>query len=513
MVRHRRDGAIEFLGRLDDQVKVRGQRIELGEVEHALRACASVEAAACGVRTVAGEPGLVAWVVWSGDRDAAGLRRELAARLPAYAVPATYVDLERLPVTPHGKLDRGALPEPTSGPVGLTPNGPGRADVETVCRTWARVLHREAVEPTADVFEIGAQSILVMRAAAALGAELGTRVPLQLLFDHPTPRALAAALGALEPTAPSPATAAVQPAVGPPRPSAAQRRMVAQEQMTGQRQSYVLPWAVRLEGNLDADALAWAVHDVVDAHESLHTAYVVEQGELRLAPAARGVGLEREQCAEADVAERLRRFCGTPFDLALGPPVRVLLLRVGETEHLLAVAVHHVAADGASIGVLVRDLAAAYTARTTGSGASIRPARLRYADFAAWQEQVLGDVDDPDSEAARLAAYWTAALRGLPEHGALPGARVTAPTAARGGGVRVFRVQRDDVQRLREVCLAHRCTPFVAVQACPRGGALAVRRRRRRAARRSRERAAGGRPRRRGWSVREHGRHPRRHLW
>ncbi|WP_084693310.1 non-ribosomal peptide synthetase [Actinomadura atramentaria] len=433
-----RDGELEFAGRADDQVKVRGHRVEPGEVEAFLAGCPGVTAAAVAAK----HDRLVAYVVGGDLRD---LRERAARSLPAYLVPSLLVPLDELPLTPNGKVDRAALPEPGARGGGRIAADP-RADL--LCGLFADVLDVQDVGADDGFFDLGGHSLLASRLLGRVRAVFGADLPLSAVFEAPTPARLAARLDA--------GRAARPPLAPRPRParvplSSAQRRLWVVHRLDPRAADYNVPVALTLRGPLDEPALAAALRDVVARHEALRT-LVTESGDQRvLDPAAVRVPLRRERgTARADVAAAARRG----FDLAAEPPIRAHLFRDDDGAVLLLV-LHHIVADAWSTGPLLRDLGAAYTARADGRAPAWAPLPVQYADYALWERETAA----PDE---RLA-YWTAALAGLPAEIALPADR---PRGAGGEGAAVPWTVPADLHRAVDR-LARDCgvTVFMVVQA------------------------------------------------
>jgi amino acid adenylation domain-containing protein/FkbM family methyltransferase len=419
LVRRRGDGALEFLGRLDQQVKIRGFRIELGEIEAALGQHPAVREAAVVARGGAGGSRLVAyWVPESGGAAApAELREHLQRLLPEHMVPAAWVSLDRLPLTPNGKIDRKALPDPVAAEPGSgeEPRSPAE---EIVAGIWAQVLEIDRVGCEQSFFDLGGHSLLATRVVARMRDAFGVDLPVRTLFVAPTVRALAAAAERARAAGAGPALA---PLVPEPRGelapvSPAQERMWFLERFAP-GPVYNLPVAVRLEGSLAVAALAAALGEIVWRHEALRTTFVDSpEGVLQRVgppppPFLPVVDLESlPPAARADAGRRLAAEAARqPFDLARGPLVRAALLRSGPEDHLLVLSLHHIVADGWSLGVFTRELGLLYEALRAGRPSPLLELPLHYADYALWQRRWLAG----DGAAAALR-FWTAALAGLP---------------------------------------------------------------------------------------------------
>ncbi|MFD8804341.1 amino acid adenylation domain-containing protein, partial [Streptomyces sp. NPDC059597] len=467
LVRQRADGALEYLGRADDQVKVRGFRIELGEIEKALADHPRVGQAAVIARTdQAEETRLVAYLV-----PAAGavlrpeeLRGHLRDWLPDYMVPAAFVVLDGLPLTTNGKLDRRALPEPdvTGSRSGGAPHTPQE---QVLAGLFAEVLGTTEVGVGDDFFDLGGHSLLATRLVARVRATLGVELPLRDLFRAPTVAGIAAVLEGADRARP-----ALERAERPERVplSSAQRRLWFLHQLEGAAPVYNMPLAWRLSGRLDRLALETALADVVDRHESLRTVFpaadgvpyqrVLDAGEVR--PGLRTVAAE-----EAELPGLLTAAAARGFDLAAEPPLRCDLFETAPDEHVLLVVVHHIAADGWSLGPLSADLATAYAARCRGEEPRWAPLPVQYADYTVWQDRLLGDGADEDSLAARQTAYWKRTLRDLPEQIALPADRHRPATPSGSGGNLAVEVDAELHAGLVRLGRRHGASAYMVLQA------------------------------------------------
>ncbi|MEV0063513.1 amino acid adenylation domain-containing protein [Nocardia sp. NPDC050718] len=449
-----------YHGRSDFQIKVRGHRIEPGEIETTLTGLAGVGRAAVTAHQDARGTHLVAYLVPDGPLDVERVRLQIAEQLPAYLRPSAYLVLDTLPLTPNGKLDTRKLPAPVFG---QAVSRPISTDAErAVAAAFAEVLAIEVDGAESDFFDLGGTSLT----ATALAARLGIGV--RAVFDAPTVAALALRLAdADDPVVDAP-RAETRPDQLAPAP--AQLRMWLLNQLYRDSSAYHLPIALRLTGSLDVAALDAALRDVVDRHEVLRTVYPAggagPQVRILTVDAALGdAPLTARALDPAGLDAELAVAVAAPFDVTTDAPIRLALWHLGPDEHVLALVAHHIAADGWSHGPLVADLSAAYTARAARQQPQWEPLPLQYADYTLWQHRRLGDRHDPRSTAARQLAHWVDALAGAPDRLPLPTDRVRTPGSGRPGGtgaVVEFEIGADIGTALTELARRHNATPFMA---------------------------------------------------
>ncbi|MFE2431941.1 non-ribosomal peptide synthase/polyketide synthase [Streptomyces sp. NPDC059373] len=468
LARWSEDGQLFFAGRADDQVKIRGFRIEPGEVESVLAAHESVGQVAVIVRE--DQPGtkrLVAYVVPAdGVLDAELLRERVAGKLPEYMVPAAIVQLESLPVTVNGKLDRAALPAPEFG--GLAGRGPESALEEVLCRLFADVLGVEWVGAEDSFFDLGGDSLLAMRLIAKIRSELNAETSIRELFGTPTVAGLARLVGRDQAGVGAGIVVRERPETVPL--SFGQQRMwfLNQLEEAGVGAAYNMSLALRLSGELDAAALEGALGDLADRHETLRTVFPATDGTPRqhiLDGAAGRPVLRTRRLDPAELAAVLVAEAGRGFDLAHDLPWRAELLVLSESESVLLVVAHHIAVDGWSMGIVARDLRLAYAARCEGGAPGWSPLPVQYADYALWQREVLGELGDPDSLITAQLDYWRENLAGLPEEVPLPADRARPAVASFQGGSVAVEVDGETHTGLTGVARQGSATMFMVVQA------------------------------------------------
>ena len=460
------DGELEYLGRADDQVKIRGFRIELGEIEAVLAGLPGVAAAAVAVREDRpGDTRLAGYAVPAAgaELDPAALRAEAGKVLPGYMVPAAIMILQALPLSPAGKLDRRALPAPEYAAAGG--RAPATAAEQALCEVFAQVLGLEQVGVEDSFFDLGGHSLLATRLVSRIRAVLGAELPIRAVFEHPTPALLAGVLEEAE---------AARPALVPmPRPdrlplSFAQQRLWFLEQFHGPSIAYNLPFAWRLDGELDAAALTAALGDVVARHESLRTVFTIDGGEpyQHIIPAGEAaVPVTITTARSAELAGLIDAAARYEFDVASELPIRAWLFTLAAQEHVLLLLCHHIASDGWSMQVLMADLAAAYQARRDGRAPGWAPLPVQYADYTLWQRDLLGG-DGDGGVLAGQTGYWRQALAGLPEELTLPFDRPRpAQLSRRGGKIRWQLADPALHAALADLAREHQATVFMTLHA------------------------------------------------
>ncbi|MFD8251187.1 non-ribosomal peptide synthetase [Streptomyces werraensis] len=467
-VRRRDDGELEFLGRADRQVKVRGFRIEPGEIEAALTRDPQVREAVVVVRDQ--DPGrgrLIGYVTPAAPARRPGparLRAALAAALPAHMVPSAIVVLDALPLTPQNKIDLRALPAPGAAPAErhVAPRTDGE---RTLAAIWADVLGVDTVGIDDDFFDLGGDSILAARVLTRVREVSGARLTLRDVFTARTVSALAPLTA--EPSAAPPEPIPAAPRSEPVPLSSAQRRLWFLDDLTDGGTEYNTGVALRLRGPLDTPALERALHRLAARHDSLRTTFATVDGQgvqlvapepdlpLRTADLGHVPDDRRDSTVERLLTEELRR----PHDLTSGPLTRALLVRRAPEDHVLLLAQHHIVTDGWSVGVLTRDLAALYRAEAAGEPDGLPEQAVQYPDFALWERG-----RHPSDAHADDLAYWRRHLAGLqqlelPTDRPRPAVRTTAGAAHRQD------VPRHLVDRLRQLAAGRDTTVFTVFAA------------------------------------------------
>ncbi|MDV7991728.1 MULTISPECIES: amino acid adenylation domain-containing protein [unclassified Rhodococcus (in: high G+C Gram-positive bacteria)] len=413
--RLRGDGTLEFLGRTDDQIKIRGNRVELGEVDAALRAHPEVAAASSALRrSRTGDLRIDGYIVARrpGELvDTTRIRNDLVGRLPAHMVPATISVLDEIPLTINRKIDRGALPAPDLSMLSTGHRtAPSGATEEMVAAAFSRVLDTDDVDCAASFFDLGGDSLAATRVVASIRAEASVDIGVRDLAAAPSVQSCAARIDALR-------------LVGLQHNSRPEQGMsqgviaipLAPQQRHIDRSAALplsnLPFTVSITGEFDPAAASQALTDLIERHRTLRTRYpdvdgipvqVIEQDSAGVAP-----NLDVLDFDAPSVTETLEH----PLDVRTEFPIRARLFALAPDHHVLACAVHHIAADGWSLGLLASDFVLAYHARMAGSAPSWPELLLQYADYSVWavDRDVSADID-----------FWRAELAGVPSGTELP---------------------------------------------------------------------------------------------
>lgn len=462
--RWRADGSLDYIGRADHQIKIRGFRIELGEIDAVLANHPHIEQASVVVREdQPGDKRLAAYVVADGAIDTAELRRYMGASLPDYMVPAAFVEMDELPLTPNGKLDRKALPAPDFS-TSVSDRSPRTPQEEILCDLFAEVLGLARVGIDDSFFELGGHSLLAARLMSRIREVMGAELGIAKLFDEPTVAGLAAHLDLAQSARP-----ALQRAERPEKIplSFAQRRLWFLHCLEGPSPTYNIPVAVRLSGKLDQGLLKAALYDLVCRHESLRTIFPESQGtsyQHILDADQAHPELHVTEIAEKELSDRLAEAVRYSFDLAAEPAFRAELFVIGPDEYVLLLLVHHIVGDGWSLTPLTRDLGTAYAARCHGRSPEWAPLAVQYADYALWQQELLGNEDNPNSLIAGQLAFWKETLKNLPDQLELPTDYSRPAEPSHDGDTIHFRIEPEFHKRLQELARANRVSLFMVLQ-------------------------------------------------
>jgi amino acid adenylation domain-containing protein len=473
LARYLPDGNLEFLGRTDDQIKIRGCRIEPREVELALERHPVIrQAVVVAQQTLPDEPTLVAYLVVVGapSPSAKALRDFLRPLIPDFMLPSAFVVLEKLPLTPSGKVDRRALPAFNRQRPHLDESfeGPRNALEELLTEIWGTLLGIEQIGIHDSFFELGGHSLLAMRLLSRIRAATDVDVPLLRFFETPTVAGVATfieprrtATPAFTPIPPAPRRQRLPASVG-------QNHLWHLEQIRRRTPSCNIACAVGLKGPLDLSVLERVVATLVERHEALRTTFRVADGRLvQVIAATLQVHLNvcdvqhvHESAREDESRRLVLADARLPFDLACGPLFRVHLWRLDEQTHMLLVSMHHIISDRWSLGILMYELTALYNAYAAGRSSHLPSLPIQYADFAYWQRHWRHDA----ALQAQLA-YWRSQLRGPLRAAAFP----ARPFRHRGllteTARQSFMLPRTLSDAVTSLSLSEGATPFMTVMA------------------------------------------------
>ncbi len=465
----RPDGLLTFTGRRDNQLKVRGHRVEVEEVEATLQRHPQVTAAAVQAREHQGETALVAFVTSSNGTAPTSreLREHLLRSVPEYMVPSAFQVLPALPRTPNGKLDRGAL---SSLPVTFGADGAAylapRTDAErAMARIWEDVIGVSPVGVHDHFFEIGGHSLMAVRVLARVRSVFGAEPPLRVLFEQPTVAALTAAVVALGQESGGADIAIGRLPEGTTAPlSFAQERLWVLNQIEPDSAAYNLVAAFRMRGALDRSALERTLTEIVRRHEALRTTFPSTDGVARqVVRPADGFTLAVETISPASDETLTRRaadLASQPFDLSNGPLFRGTLLKTSADDHLLVIVMHHIVSDGWSRGVLYQEIGALYRAYASSEPSPLAELPIQYGDFAAWQRDWLSE-----SVLARQLEHWTRLLAAPLPTLDLPTDRARPPIQTFKGSTHRFEIPTELAARLKTLGAEEDATAFMVLLA------------------------------------------------
>ncbi|BCE05153.1 hypothetical protein B4123_2685 [Bacillus paralicheniformis] len=453
MARWLADGCLEFIGRIDHQVKIRGQRIELGEIEHHLLTHEMVqEAAVLAVDTGKRDQMICAYFTADQELSSEELRRYAAEGLPGYMIPSVFMQLQELPLTGNGKVDRRALPEPDVTQAAQKEYTAPRSRTEAqLADLWQEVLNVPKIGVHDNFFELGGHSLIGMTLIARIQQEMNVDLQLKDLFQAPTIETLAQAAEKTE------KKSAVYIEAVPDRDtypvSSAQKRLYVLQQIEGAEKSYHMPAVLQLEGKLDLKRLESAAQMLIKRHEAFRTTFEIKDGEpvQRIWEAAE-LTIDVIDADEQEAEKLIKEFI-RPFDLTKAPLFRMSIIRFTGEKHLLLVDMHHIISDGASVSVLIDEMTKLY------AGEALEPLRIQYKDFSVWQQHLLTERHKVQEE------YWLKELAGELPVLTLP-ADYPRPSIQTFEGSRLsFALKPELVQQLRKLAKETDSTLYMVLAA------------------------------------------------
>ncbi len=458
------DGTIEYLGRVDHQIQLRGFRIELGEIEASICQHSKVREAVVVLHEREMQKSLIAY--YTSEEDSPDLRAWLSRSLPDYMIPARFIHLEAMPLTANGKIDRKRLPEPMIEK--------GRRNARTTTATeemlgviWSDLLQCERIDATDDFFALGGHSLLATRLATRIHQSFDVDLPLRTLFEYSELRTQAHQIELSQRTEPLPRIQRLSQNATIPL-SYAQQRLWFLNRLEGDNVTYNISAAFKLTGPLHRDALSKALTHLTQRHDSLRMCFPEQHGRVTAELLAPYNPLEvidlspmTEAEKQAEVARLVSAHSQTPFDLSQGPLWRVTLLRLGSTDHIILLNIHHIIADGWSMGILVREWATLYRLWSQGMDdpkGVLPPLDIQYQDYAHWQRQWLeGDI------LQNQLAYWKERLSGIPELLELPTDRPRPACQSYKGGTVRRQLPQELTSALRQLGSSQNATLFMTL--------------------------------------------------
>jgi amino acid adenylation domain-containing protein len=475
LVRRLPGGGLEYFGRIDHQVKIRGFRIELGEIEAVLDRHPGVRESRVLVHGDGGDRRLVAWFVPEGQApEEQALRALLRERLPEHMVPAFFVAVDAWPLTPNGKVDTKALPAPPRHGRAAVDQGPRTATERQVAALWSELLGTPNPGRDESFFELGGHSLLATLLLTRVREMLGVDLPLRALFEEPTIAGFAARIDALkapQPPLPVPVKTELESETAEAPLSFSQERLWFLDRLEPGSPLYNIPALLRLTGKLDTAALQRSFREIVRRHGVLRTVFAETDGEprQRVTPAApvplplvdlSGLPSGKDESGAREAERLAMEEILRPFDLERGPMLRLLLLRHRRREHTLIANVHHIASDGWSLGILVREATALYQAFSQRLQTPLPELPLQYLDFALWQRRQLSG----ETLAAQLA-FWRNELAGAPALLDLPTDRPRPAVQSSRGAIFAFDLPPQAAAAVHALARLAGATPFMVLLA------------------------------------------------
>ena len=482
LARYLPDGRIEFLGRIDNQVKLRGHRIELGEIEAALNEHEGVKESVVVLgEDSRGEKSLIAFLTPNDGRRPAGaeLRIYLHDKLPKFMIPSAFVLLDEMPLTAVGKIDRKALSgsyqlERAEGADQIA--SPRTPVEEALCGMWAEVFRLEHISVESDFFDLGGHSLLATRLVSRIRDAFHVEVSVRDLFETPTLEALGRrierSLREGQGIDPVQFAAEARPELIPL--SFAQQRLWFLDQLEPGSSFYNIPLALRLSGPLNVQALERSINEIIRRHETLRTSFhAVKQPVQRWGAPAQFISDAAPMTIpiidishlpawerEAETERQAHKEAQRPFDLSADPLIRVILLQLNQNSHVLLITIHHIISDGWSVGILLSEMAALYRAFSAGESSPLPELAVQYADFAVWQRRWLSG-----KQVDRQLDYWKRQLEGFPSALDLPTDRPYPPVRTFRGAKYHFLLFEALLEGIKAVNRSHGVTLFMTLLA------------------------------------------------
>ncbi|MGL4305499.1 MAG: non-ribosomal peptide synthase/polyketide synthase [Mycobacteriaceae bacterium] len=476
VVRWTSTNQLEFLGRSDQQVKVRGIRIELGEIDEAFIELESVESAVTiGHKQNNKETALTTYVVSTPENRAeiepTKLLAKIAEKLPQYMVPSYVVILDEMPLSSAGKIDRKALPEPGLSVLEEEFHDAENEQEKIIVKIFSDILNYEKISTTSSFFSLGGNSLSATQVVARIGEAFGQQVQVRTFFENPTVKELAAVLASQQAISAQPLLVS-RTSVDKIPLSYAQQRIWFLNRFDPHSPSYNIPLALRLRGRIDYEAMKQALGAVIERHEILRTIFPdAPDGPFQQVLSPEELELEFTIITEADSEDKvhtaLLNFASRGFDVTKQIPIRSALLPVVDSgeDYVLMLVLHHIAADGWSMGPLAHDIITSYTALVSGQSGHLEPLPIQYGDYALWQRKWLGELDDTQSVAAAQIKFWRSELHGAPEQLELPTDFPRPVVQSMRGETVEFNLSSDLFTKLKVYAQQENVTEFMVLHA------------------------------------------------
>ena len=461
------DGNIEYLGRIDAQVKIRGFRIECGEIENALLQHENIkESLVVPYKEEGKENILVAYIVLRNTENCPGssdLRETLKKQLPDYMIPSFFINLDSIPLTPNGKIDRRALPKPDKALGGSKEYvAPQNETEEKLVKIWSEILKVEKIGIYDNFFELGGHSLLATQVISRIREIFKTEIPVKAIFESPIIEKLGKILSQF--------SEAIAPEILPVSREAnlplsyAQERLWFLDQLEPDSAGYNIPGALRISGELNVSILEQSFTHIIERHENLRTVFKTENGKpVQIIREAEYfhipvTDLSNETDKENKAKQMALSEATTPFNLSQGPLLRAKLIKLSENEHILIINMHHIISDGWSIGILIRELGQVMNSLIKGKQPELQPLSVQYADFSVWQKQWM-----EAGELERQLSYWKEQLQEAPDLLHLPADYTRPPVQTYNGSTINFSIPENLTTKINNISRKHGCTTFMTL--------------------------------------------------
>ncbi|MBQ1641812.1 MAG: amino acid adenylation domain-containing protein, partial [Oscillospiraceae bacterium] len=441
------DGNIEYLGRIDEQVKIRGFRIELGEIESRIREIESIKDCAVTAREdSAGDKAIYAYYTSDVEVSVSEIRDRLSASLPEYMLPAYMMQIESIPVTRNGKLDKRALPE-IEARTGREYIAPVTETQKLICEIFGEILGVEKVGIKDSFFEMGGHSLRATRLVNSIEAKTGARIALKEVFTSPTPEQLAQIADSKSGERYEAIPKAEEKEYYPM--SSTQKRVYLVTQMDSAGLSYNMPIAVKLTGRMDIEKVQNAFQALIDRHEILRTGFGMEEGELVQLISEAVLG-EVEYDEKINTDEEAIKECFTdflrPFDLSQAPLMRIKVVKTGEAEQYLFFDMHHIISDGMSMNIVIEEFSRLY------NGESLEALRVQYKDYSEWMQT---------RDLSKQASYWKEQFAEEAPVLDMPTDYPRPQVQSYCGSREMFKLAAEETKELEELCQRTGATEYM----------------------------------------------------